>query len=639
MLKGPWREGRPREEMGPAARLSEAEIARVRERIDIVDWIGAHVRLEQSGKTYKGLCPFHQEKTPSFHVNPQKQLYHCFGCHAGGDVITFTMQVEGLSFPEALQRLADQAGVRLTATVASPEAAKRQRLLDAALAANRAAAEWFAACLRSPIGEAARAYAAGRGIEPETTARFGLGYAPPGWDGLIAALQRRGIPLDAALTAGLVVRKERGGAYDRFRRRLMFPIREGSGRVIGFGGRSLGPDDQPKYLNSQESAVFSKRRTLFALDLAADAIRREGRALVVEGYLDAITLHQAGFTWAVGSLGTAFTPEQAKKLRRLADTVLLAFDADAAGQAASLRGLDVLAEAGLEVAVVTLPAGDDPDAFVRREGAAGWQELLAQALPLAEYRLIQSLRGIDLASVEGRTRGVKAVLPVLAGIDSPTRREGYLQRAAARLGVSEAALGQELVAYGAGRGRAAVRRPVVRERGFPVRNGSPGGTKGRDRHSFASDGYTIRDLRPDDAPVAAAADNALPPAEQVERALLRLVLDDPPLARAVAAALGPEPFATDPYNRLLQGLSDHPEMGVPGDPELARLAGALAVEPSVAASFESCLERAREGAVRRALSRLDAELYAAERLSPPERLAELARLAAGLQHVSRQARG
>ncbi len=357
----------------------------IRERIDLVELVSEYVRLERAGKNYKALCPFHTERTPSFHVSPALNRFHCFGCGASGDVFTFLMRIEGLSFQEALRRLADRAGIELRADLSTSEPSDALERLRKILYASNF---FYRQCLQRTFH--AQQYLQERGLTKETIERFELGYAPDGWDHLVRFLQRHGFALEEAQQAGLI-EAGRNGYYDRFRNRIMFPIHDPSGRVIAFGGRILG-EGEPKYLNSPETPLFEKRRVLYGWWQARSAILRERTALLVEGYLDLMMLHQYGLTHAVATLGTAFTEEHANRLRRLVERVYLLFDSDAAGVKASLSAGEILMRMGIPTFVVSLPEGDDPDSLLRREGASGLQPFLARATPFALFGLEQVIQ-------------------------------------------------------------------------------------------------------------------------------------------------------------------------------------------------------------------------------------------------------
>jgi DNA primase len=353
-------------------RYGEETIERIREAAGLVELIGSTVALRKVGQTWKGLCPFHQEKTPSFTVNPDRQAYHCFGCGAGGDCFRFVMETEKLSFVEAVQALADRFGVPLPKPAEEEQHGRAYQALEEA-------ATFYRRVLEDPeAGRAARDYLAARGLSPATLEAFGVGLAPAGWDQLLSRLGPR-LGTGALIEAGLVVARERGeGHYDRFRSRIVVPLRLPSGRVVGFGGRALG-DEEPKYLNSPETAVYRKGRFLFGLDRARAAIREQGRAVLVEGYFDVLGLAQAGVTEAIATCGTALTGEQCRIVQRTAPAILLVFDGDTAGQAAAEKALVPCVQAGLAARVVTLPAGEDPDTLVRGTGREAFDRLVAEA--------------------------------------------------------------------------------------------------------------------------------------------------------------------------------------------------------------------------------------------------------------------
>lgn len=421
----------------------EEFIAEVRAANDIVDVVSDYVHLKKVGHNYVGLCPFHNEDTPSFNVNREKQMFYCFGCNAGGDVFEFIKQREKVDFPEAVRLLAQRARLALPALTAHEERRAQER--DALFHANALALEYFRSELnRGPGGEAARAYLVRRGITPDIAEEFALGYAPALWEGLLQYLRQRGVSPDTAVKAGLAVpRPQGGGAYDRFRDRLMFPIRDLRGRVIAFGGRVLGTGE-PKYLNSPETLIYSKGRTLYALERARAGIEKENRVLIVEGYLDALTCHQFGFTWTVASLGTALTREQVDLIKRFTRQVFIGYDADAAGQAATLRGLELVKAAGCQVRVLQVPVGKDPDEFLHREGREAFAALVEEALPLPDYYYQRLAARYGKDTLEGRVAIAREMVPVLAGIDNLVEREEYTRKVAQDLGLRVEALAAEI---------------------------------------------------------------------------------------------------------------------------------------------------------------------------------------------------
>ena len=426
--------------------IPERVIAEVRERNDIVSVISEYVQLRRTGKNWQGLCPFHKEKTPSFNVNPEEQFYYCFGCGAGGNVINFLMAMENLSFREALERLAERAGIPIVTEGRGPEATKHQSEKDRMLQLHRAAQEFFHSQLFGRAGGLARQYLTARGIQGETARRFGLGYAPAEWRSLLTHIEQQGFSEAECLAAGLASEGRGSRCYDRFRGRLMFPVCDRRGQPIAFGGRVLDAS-QPKYLNSPETLIFTKGNNLYRLDLARRGFREKGFAILVEGYMDVISLHQMGWDNAVAALGTAVTENQARILHRYAKEVVIAFDGDAAGEAAAWRGLEILRQQGLRVRVAELPGGEDPDTFVRTYGDRAFEELLAKAPGLTEFKLGAIIRRADLSTVDGKVAATGRIIEVLAEIDSPVEQNEYLRWSAARLKISEDVLAAELDAY------------------------------------------------------------------------------------------------------------------------------------------------------------------------------------------------
>ncbi len=420
-------------------RIPEDVLMQLRERASIVEVVGAHVGLKRVGRNHVGLCPFHSEKTPSFTVNEDRGIFHCFGCGAGGNVFSFLMRLEAAPFPEVVEGLANRYGVALPERGEDDPNLRRR---EALFRLNEQAARFFQRVLWDSDGAApARAYLEERGIGREVAERFLLGYAPPGSDVLVRKLRESGRSLEAAAQLGLVAaRRDGGGHYDRFRARLMFPITDSSGRVVGFGSRSVpgtpsAGGDLPKYINSPETPLYRKGSHLYGLAIARDAIRRADRALVVEGYFDVLALAQAGIGHVVASLGTALTLAQLQVLKRFTRNVIAFFDGDAAGQAAAEKSLPIFLEAGLWGNAAFLPAGDDPDTFVRREGQDAALALLARATPLLEFYLD---RVVAPTSTPGeRAQVAQRVATWLGKIADPFEYDITVRRAAERLGLGE----------------------------------------------------------------------------------------------------------------------------------------------------------------------------------------------------------
>jgi DNA primase len=417
-------------------------IERVKERIDIVELVSGYVTLTRAGQNLKALCPFHAEKTPSFTVSPSRQMFHCFGCGVGGNALTFLMKIEGGTFPETVRELAQRAGIEIQTVEAPPSSDRAIR--DRLVQLNQRAALWFRHNLAHPQhGKQARDYLEHRGIQPITVETFGLGLALGEWDALLTAMSREGFtPADLA-AGGLAVAKEqarrptdRSGYYDRFRERLMFPIRDLQSRVIAFGGRILN-DGLPKYLNSSDTPLFHKGRTLYAMDRAREAASRLGSLIIVEGYFDAIALHQAGIHNTVATLGTALTPEHVNAIRRYVPRVTLMFDPDAAGVRAALRTLDLFVDSGVAVRVVSLPSGEDPDTFVRGHGPDAFQGLQESAPSLLDFTVERSLQTAQSGVIEDRIRSVDEILRVLHKGSHRIEKEECIRRVAERLGINE----------------------------------------------------------------------------------------------------------------------------------------------------------------------------------------------------------
>ena len=442
------------------AGFTPALLEEIRARADIVELVGQWVKLKKAGENWKGLCPFHTEKTPSFTVNPKKGIFHCFGCKAGGDAFSFLRKQERLDFPEAVRVLAQRVGVALPTEGA-------ERVQDGKLEGLRTvmarAARFYGEALWKTDdagAEKARRYLEGRGVDPEVARRFGLGYAPDGWDNLLGLMRREGLSDELLAQAGLVLpRQNAAGFYDRFRGRLMFSIRDAQARVVAFGGRALGPDEV-KYINSPETPLYVKGHTVYGLDLAKPAIRERNRAVVVEGYLDCLMAHQHGFTETVAALGTAFTPAQLALLQRNAEEIVAVFDADAAGQKASARLEEMMTDTldigglawavartgGFErsgyfpVKVAVLPPGHDPDSLLRAEGAAAFQSRLEAARSILSFVMQQALSEEDLSTARGRATAHARVALILSKVPNAEEATTLAAQASRQLGVDSTQL-------------------------------------------------------------------------------------------------------------------------------------------------------------------------------------------------------
>lgn len=414
--------------------IPEQVVEEIRSRNELVSVVEQYVRLEKrSGSNFFGLCPFHREETPSFSVSPGKQIFYCFGCHKGGSVVNFIMEIEKCSYPEALRMLAERAGIAL------PESDDEQYRMRMELAHSITtilveAARYYFHVLNSPEGTIARDYLMKRGVSESTRRKFGLGYSPTEWDGLYRHLQAKGYnDQDLLMKSGLFRKGKNDGLYDLFRSRLMFPIFDALGRVVAFGGRVL-DDSLPKYINSPETPVYTKGRHLYALNIAKTS--REKRLVIVEGYMDALSMHQAGIDFAVASLGTALTPNQALLIRKYTEEVIIGFDADAAGQSAAIRSLETLSARGLKVTVLIVPDGKDPDEFIRKHGPERFRVLVDQSIPLMDFKLLVArkahMTGEDLNILDYQNDACS----ILAAEENAVVRELYAAKVAATLKTS-----------------------------------------------------------------------------------------------------------------------------------------------------------------------------------------------------------
>lgn len=415
----------------------------VRSSTDIVSLVSQYVPLKPSGASFKGLCPFHTEKTPSFHVNPERQIFHCFGCHEGGDAFKFLMLYEKLSFVEAIQQLASRAGLTMPRTSGAARKEDEERTI--LLRLQDEAAGYYQKTLReTPQGAKARAYLSKRGLTDETLERFGLGLALDQWTGLLEHLTRRGARPEQVERAGLAIPRKGGrGYYDRFRARVIIPIRSESGKIVAFGGRVLG-QGEPKYLNSPESPIYNKSSVLYGFDRAKEAIRKEGFAILMEGYMDCLQAYQAGFGHAVACCGTSLTKGHTRLLKRYTDRVVVNFDPDVAGERAARRSIDILLEEGFEVRVLTLPDGQDPDRFLVEQGPDRYGKLLGEAVSFVEFLIREAGKRYDVSDPRGRASLLNEILPVLGKIPNRVERVGYIGPLAEHAGITDQTILNEL---------------------------------------------------------------------------------------------------------------------------------------------------------------------------------------------------
>jgi DNA primase len=529
------------------SRFTTDTIERVRDAVDFVEIVSAYTDLRQAGARYVGLCPFHDERTPSFSLDPGDKLYYCFGCEAHGDVFTFVGEKEGLGFPDAVEALADRYGVEVEREREDPraeEARKRRARLGEALERT---AVFYTACLWDS-GEARRAreYLIGRGLGADVLREFGIGYAPSAWDTVTKRGQLAGFGIPELLGAGLVQKGQKGGFYDRFRARLTFPVRDARGRVQGFGARALRKDQRPKYLNSPESELYRKKRTLYGIDRARPAIAKAGRAVVVEGYTDVLAAHQAGIGEAVAVMGTAITPEQVQLLAAHADEVVLALDADRAGREAMLRAQRVARGKRVRLRVAAMPEGRDPAELLAGEGVADdaverFRELIDRADDLPVFHVRMLLADADLGSPAGRDRALDEVAPVLGSMPDSITREELEREVADALNADPSLVARRVGAAEKGGGE-----PAARRRPDPAPDG-PGSGDGAARSD---------EVRP------------LSARERQERALLAMCVASPGEGREFLERLTAEHLSSPVAVRAAEWLAGHleePTRGLPRD--------------------------------------------------------------------------
>ncbi len=502
--------------------LPDSFIQELVARNDVESVISSYVPLRRRGRNLVGLCPFHGEKTASFTVYPETASFYCFGCHVGGDVITFIKQIESLEYMDAVRFLADRSGLKMPENRQENEQTTRMRMRI--LEINREAARLFHQTLYRPEGKVALDYYHSRGYTDSTIKRFGLGFAPNSWDFLIKALREKGFYPEELKEAFLAAKGRNGGYYDVYRNRVIIPIIDVRGAVVGFGGRVL-DDTKPKYINTENTLVYNKRRNLFALNFA----KNTGKELnICEGYMDAIAMHQAGFTNTVAALGTAFPEEQVQLIARYADRVNLIFDADLAGREATQRAITNLRKTGLDVRVVSIPDGKDPDEFIQKNGPQAFRRLLDDSANAVEYRLLEIGKHYDIRSSNGKIMYFKDAAKVLSELDSPVERDVYASRISELLGISKDAILQEVQSNRRGRQRAAARQQLP--------------------NLMRQESKEIRQINPEAA--------AHPRAANAEESLLGTLILHPDYCKQVIPVLPPEQMVTafnrELYTRLLE---------------------------------------------------------------------------------------
>ncbi len=581
----------------------------------MVELVSAHTDLRRQGVRYTGLCPFHEERSPSFSVHSTDKLYHCFGCGVGGDLFDFVMATDNVDFPAAVEMLADRYGVEVTREKEDPQAEQRRKERARLTELMERAAMFYANVFREGSEAAkARQYLEGRGLGSEILEEFGIGYAPSAWDTLLVRSQRAGYKVPELARTGLAQKGRSGGFYDRFRERITFPIRDPRGRVVGFGARAMRDDQKPKYLNSAENELFHKSEILYGIDRARTPMAKAGRALVVEGYTDVIALHQAGMTETVGVMGTAITEPQLALLSATVDTVILALDADAAGRKAMLRAQEVAAGRKLTLRVVALPSGVDPaELVVTPEGAEQFRALVEDAVDLPEFQLDLIVAGVDMESPRDRDRGLGEATPVLASIPPGATRQELTRRVAERLGIDPSLV---IARVDNDPGPAPGPSDPIPPGPESVTGGSPD--------------------QGEPAPRAAVLSRR----ERTERWLLAMCIARPDEGREWLARLDSRHLSTPLIERTVAWLRehlDHPAEGIdPEDRELHRLVAALVVRADP--------ERVGTGSIRRnfmelELAALDDEIKAAADSGDDARRAELIRNRSRLVDEVRRAEG
>jgi DNA primase len=503
--------------------IPDEAIETVRQRSDIVEVVSRHVQLKRRGRNYSGLCPFHQDRSPSFTVAPDKQIFHCFGCNTGGDVFKFLMLKENLTFMEAVRQLANQAGILLPVTD-SPAEQEKQQKLNRLRQINGLARDFYCEVLKKhEVADPARRYLAGRGITQEVIQLFQIGYAPPGWEYLLKFMKKQKIQPSEVVEAGLAHMKDDNNYYDRFRGRVLFPIWDLTGRVIAFGGRVLG-DALPKYLNTPETPLFIKGHNLYGLHVAGKHARDKGNLVIMEGYMDVITAQSFGINNAVAALGTSLTKEQGFLLLNHSRNIVVAFDADAAGAAASLRSLEMLLEIGCQARVVSIPDGKDPDGYLRQHGAKAWETLVTSSLSAIEYVLRQSLGNKTISSVSDKLQVMRLAFPYVGKEKTDVEREESLKIISRTLSISPEAVGAEF-------------------KKFKSRTGKKESSKAN------TDNYAISKHT-----IISGSESRGNTREKAEKELLRLALEDPTNCHEIIKVLGTKPFKNTYYDKVLSKI-------------------------------------------------------------------------------------
>ena len=581
-------------------RYADSDKEKVREAIDIVDLVSSRTELRRSGPgQYKGLCPFHDERSPSFSVDADKGFYHCFGCGVGGDAFRFVMETEGLDFVGALESLATRFGVELTIEDEDPAAAERRKARERLLELLERATRFYERYLWESVeAEPARAYLRDRGLAEETLRAFRVGYAPSAWDKLMMAGRQGGYGNREIFDAGLAVRtKGEGRIYDRFRRRIMFPLSDPRGRVLGFGARALGADQQPKYLNSPDGDIFHKGEMVYGAHLARVAAARADEVIAVEGYMDVLALHQAGMQNVVCIMGTSMTDRQVGELAKLGKTVLLALDADSAGQEAMLKAAKVAAKSKLALRVVPLPAGQDPADVVTQQGADAARALVEKSVPFVRFQVERELDRADLTQAEGKDGAIAAQRPVFATLPPSALREELLAHVADALDLAPALVSSWLPVAGEGPAPGGAPGGGGPAGGWQQRGGGGGGRqRGGGRPGRGGGGWNDGSGAPswgDDTP-ALPRPSGPSPLARAERDFLAQCLATPDAAADILANLDDDAFTSDAMRRVVAHVRAHvhaPQEGLPDDDEvLTRAVAALVADAAGLAPSRAALQ-------------------------------------------------
>ncbi len=594
---------------GDLSKFTPDTIDRVRSAADMVEIVSAHTDLRRQGSRWTGLCPFHDERSPSFGIQSEDKLYHCFGCGVGGDLFDFVSRTENIDFPAAVELLADRYGVEVTREKEDPQAEQRRRERTRLTELMERAASFYSSFYRdAPEASKAREYLAGRGLGEQVLADFGVGYAPSAWDTLIVKGQQAGFSVAELARTGLAQKGRSGGMYDRFRERISFPIRDPRGRVVGFGARAMRDDQKPKYLNSAENELFHKGEILYGIDRARAPMAKAGRAVVVEGYTDVISLHQAGLTETVGVMGTAITEPQLALLSATVENVVLALDADAAGRKAMLRAQQVAAGRRLRIRVVAMPAGEDPAEMVVAEGGAEkFLSMVESAVDLPEFHLDLILGEVDPSSPQARDQGLAEAAPVLAEVPAGATREELVRRVAERLGIDATVVVARLTA-------------------------APAPAPARD---------SVRRTESRQPASAIQAPALLSQRERQERHLLAMCVAKPDEGRQYVEKLEPRHLSSPLMERTVAWLRQHlddPAEGLdPEDQELHRLVAALVVRADPATVGMGSIRR---NFMELELAALEDQISAASKTGDPAQRAELNRQRARLvEEVARAEAG